>query len=312
MPWFNDRGEYDPYGFGEPCGDKILGIKAFDRLSFGLFAVPALTVFSVMALLRLLAMRLALRPLAAAAVGPAEADARMRVKFIECAWRTVVYAINSAWAFKCLVLAEVPWLHDSLHFWKGWPEEHVVTPDLLSLYSLYLGIYVHLLFFLFIDVKTSDFPALLAHHMITISIILFSWHFRFIRIGSFVMSLHDVSDIFLEAAKCFNYAKARYPRIGLSADVSFVFFAVTFFVLRLGIFPTRVLYSAAFDACPHLNCAGITPDAPLSQCVWFMMWLVPVPLLSGLQLLQIFWGWKIVGVIVTILRGKELDDPRDE
>ena len=34
-------------------------------------------------------------------------------------------------------------------------------------------------------------------------------------------------------------------------------------------------------------------------------------LLSFLQVLQIYWGWKIIGVIANTIMGKSLEDPRD-
>ena len=64
-----------------------------------------------------------------------------------------------------------------------------------------------------------------------------------------------------------------------------------------------------FDACPHVSC--IDPPV-LGNCMPTVTFAIFVPLLLGLQLLQVFWGWKVLGVITTVLRGKPLEDPRDE
>ena len=168
---------------------------------------------------------------------------------------------------------------------------------------------MHQVVYLFLDTKTSDFPALLGHHIITMAIVVGSWSVSFTRIGAFTMALHDVSDIFLELAKCFNYAKVANPKLGVGADVAFVVFAISFFYLRLGIYPTRVVYSSMFEACPHVSC--IEPPT-LANCAPTVTFGLFIPLLLGLQLLQVFWGWKVLGVIVTVLRGKELEDPRED
>ena len=86
-------------------------------------------------------------------------------------------------------------------------------------------------------------------------------------------------------------------------------FALTFFVLRLGIYPTRVVYSAIFDACGHVSCIDPPTVANCAPTVTFGLF---IPLLLGLQALQVFWGWKVLGVVATVLSGKELDDPREE
>ena len=113
----------------------------------------------------------------------------MRRKFSEAAWRALIYAFACAWAARASLLGdeELPWLGDSELFWKGWPN-HEVTAEMSSIYALYLGLYVHQVVYLFLDTKTSDFPALLAHHFITMSIVVGSWSVSFTRIGAFTMA----------------------------------------------------------------------------------------------------------------------------
>ena len=75
----------------------------------------------------------------------------------------------------------------------------------------------------------------------------------------------------------------------------------------------QVVYSAmttdAHGACAHLSCGW---DVHLLNCVRTTTYVGFNSLLLGLQALQLFWGWKVVGVLATVLRGKPLEDPRDE
>lgn len=236
----------------------------------------------------------------------------MRRKFAEAAWRALIYAFACAWAARASLLGdeELPWLGDSELFWKGWPH-HEVSDGMASIYVLYVGLYVHQLLFLFLDIKTSDFVALIAHHVITLALVLGSWKYKFTRVGSFVMLLHDFSDIFLEGAKCFNYSQKHIPALSTGADVAFVVFALSFFYLRLYIYPTRVLSSMLEPSrgpCTHCGCFTTTFDA----CKHVVVYRLFALLLGALQLLQIFWGWKVLGVVVTVVRGKPLEDPRDD
>ena len=149
----------------------------------------------------------------------------------------------------------------------------------------------------------------MVHHVITLTIVFASYCVHFHRVGAFVMVLHDFSDVFLEVAKCFNYSKDAHPKFAVGADVAFVVFAISFFYLRLYIYPTRVLTSAATQACEHVSC--IEPPT-FFNCAATTTYPFFLSLLGGLQLLQVFWGWKVLGVIGTVLSGKELEDPRDE
>ena len=266
-------------------------------------------MFVATTIVRFALMKVLLKPLANAAVGTTPAGAKDRKKFVEAAWRAIVYAAACCYALKCTVLgtAEMPWLEDSVHFWMGWP--HDVSDDMLSLYAMYVGFYVHMLVFLFLDVKSSDFYALIIHHCVTLFITLCSWMVMMTRVGSFVMVLHDFSDVFLEVAKCFNYSQRQHKWCSSGADVTFVIFAASFFYLRLYIYPTRVLSSAVYGACEYAGCV-IPPT--LGNCFRQPAYLAFIPALSILQVLQIFWGWKVLGVIATVLRGKPLEDPRDD
>ena len=63
---------------------------------------------------------------------------------------------------------------------------------------------------------------------------------RFLRVGSIIMVLHDVSDILLECAKMFNYCHKDAV-----ADILFGLFMLSWAVLRLVYFPGWVIWSTS-------------------------------------------------------------------
>jgi ceramide synthetase len=146
--------------------------------------MPAAAVFVLATLGRWVTFALVLKQLSVAACPSAPKQQR---KFREAAWRGCLYMLACGWVVKCSLIGDdMPWLRASEHFWKGWPE-HEVSSEISSLYALYVGLYTHQLLFLFCDTRSSDFVALVAHHMITLTIVTLSWTAGFTRVGSFVM-----------------------------------------------------------------------------------------------------------------------------
>lgn len=278
------------------------GLRYYETADAEWMATTSLGIFCGLTLARFAVSFLFIRPLAQFATN----DAKLATKFKEAAWRSVLYATTCIWSVKVAFYSnDAAWVYDSDLFWKDWPV-HATTNEMALLYALYVGVYAHQLVFLFTDTPTSDFWALLAHHAITLFLVLGSWRLHFVRVGAFTMLLHDGSDVFLEIAKCFNYAKTAHPKFAGGADLAFVLFAASFFVLRIGVYPLRVVYSSWVDACSEVVCPA------LSNCSDSSAWMVFNALILVLQGLQIFWGWKIVVVVMGVLGGKELEDPREE
>jgi ceramide synthetase len=98
--------------------------------------------------------------------------------------------------------------------------------------------------------------------------------------------VHDVSDIFLESAKLFKYGGA----IKVS-EVLFASFAASWFITRLGIYPTWIIYSATVEA-PQL-------------IQYFPGYFVFNALLSALLLLNIVWAYLICKVVYNSLMANE-------
>lgn len=98
------------------------------------------------------------------------------------------------------------------------------------------------------EVARSDSWQMLIHHIITIALILFSYVTNFTRVGTVIMVIHDIADVFLELAKVLNYtSKGKGHRwLKPATDVTFGIFAVVFFLTRLVFYPYHVLYRYSF------------------------------------------------------------------
>ena len=172
-------------------------------------------------------------------------------------------------------------------------------------YLVELGAYLHQI--MWTDVSRSDSTEMLVHHFVTIFLMLFSYLTNFTRIGTTVLALHDISDVFLESAKCFNYI-SKVPKFKTWAqticDCLFALFAVSFFVLRLVVYPIWVFYYSYVYVNERLGNA------------WMGFWVF-YALLMALQLLHIFWFYLISRMIYkmfimgTVEKDVRSDDEED-
>jgi len=65
--------------------------------------------------------------------------------------------------------------------------------------------------------------------------------FRFARVGSVVLALHDASDVFLEIGKMSKYSGAE-----TMASFAFILFVLSWIILRLIYYPFWILWSTRF------------------------------------------------------------------
>ncbi|CAK8691204.1 unnamed protein product [Clavelina lepadiformis] len=210
-------------------------------------------------------------------------------KLTESTWRCIFYLI--AFSFGVGILLQSPWLWDNLHCFSNYPFQSL-WPSVFYYYILEGGFYISLVFTLLRDVRRKDFVEQIVHHLATLGLIIFSYVTNLVRIGTLVLALCDISDVFLEAGKSLHYVKFQK-----SADLMFVLFAVVFFLSRVVAFPVVVIHTAYVKS----------------------MWLAkPYPgyyvfnaLLLVLQILNIMWAATIFRMAIDMKRkGKVEKDGR--
>ena len=212
-------------------------------------------------------------------------------KFCESSWRALFYMF--VFTFGMIMLVNAPWFWNNLYCWVDYPRQ-TVWPSVYYYYMFEGGFYISLLISIMTDVRRKDFTEQLIHHMATIFLIVFSYIANFVRVGTLVMAIHDISDIFLEVAKSCVYIKAQEP-----ANFLFNIFAVVFIVSRIFVFPYVVLHTTWVKS----------------------MWLFrPYPgyyffniLLLVLQLLHVFWAATIIKMAIKLLQEGDIkkDDRSD-
>ncbi|XP_028398544.1 ceramide synthase 5-like [Dendronephthya gigantea] len=214
----------------------------------------------------------------------------------ECSWRFFFYTSICTWGFH--VLWKEKYLYDTRHFWIAYPN-HDLSNGIYYYYIIQLSFYTSLLLSQFADVKRKDFWIQTIHHVVTISLMLFSYSCNFVRVGAVILLVHDVSDVILECGKVCKYLCGVLD-IQKFCDVIFGVFAVVFFISRLIIFPWWVLRSVYLEA--PISFGGTMP-----------MYYCFMGLLLTLQAMHIFWFYLIARMAYSFLiKGKVENDARSE
>lgn len=232
----------------------------------------------------------------------AAAQKKKITKFVEALWRFSFYtAFTVIGGITLFTPSPVPWVMDSNQYWIGWPFQQLYEP-IKFYYFVELGAYIHQI--MWTEVHRSDALEMLVHHFATIGLIVLSYLANLTRVGAVILFLHDISDVFLEAAKCFNYAAKTGKRAlcGTISEVIFAAFAIVFFITRLVIYPSNVIYGAMFTApaiLSHLD----------KQYVGYYVLLA---LLIILQALHIFWFYLIAKMVFQLVTGTMQKDIRSD
>ncbi len=188
------------------------------------------------------------------------------IKFVEAFWRGLFYTmfvvIGYQTLFNCDPSVNDPneptcnesgiavWVSDMKLNWDGYPY-HKVSNAVKFYYHMELGCYLHQLLWCEVTTSRTDSLEMIVHHIATIALLSCSYLTNHVRIGSVILIVHDVADIFLEFAKCFNYVAQNNKKwkdtARLICDSMFGVFVIVFFASRLVIYPGYVLRSYFFD-----------------------------------------------------------------
>merc|ERR1719383_459209 len=130
--------------------------------------------------------------------------------------------------------------------------------------------------------------------MVTIMLMSWSWISNFVRIGCYIITLHDAVDFWLEAAKI-----TKYCRLQRLCDILFVIFTLSWAGTRLYVYPFYVVRSVLFE------CRQVTGS--------FYSWYGFVVFLLTLQAMHIMWFAMILRVLYTaIATGEVKKDSRSD
>jgi len=191
------------------------------------------------------------------------------VKFGDQSWQLVVHVLLSALAYFILRFEDggVAWLDDHTSLWlpeamKGVAAIYAAPsrPSVQLLYLLQAAAWIVTAFsHVFLEERHKDYLMMLVHHVVTIALILLSYHFNFVRLGVVIMFLHDSSDIVIDLLKMCNYLNLEGLAGCFAVEACFITNFVTWAYTRLYVFPVHVIYKAVMTASREIATA---PGAP--------------------------------------------------
>jgi hypothetical protein len=254
---------------------------------FGLAAVYAVLI----GILRHLLCNGILRDIAVEMLGKKSVKVGAIDKFTSCAFKSLFFFLMVLYEYWVLSGRDFlpPVLIGSGSADNLWTTSGFTpTSDLVNLYMVNLGYHMHSAFFhLFLVKRRSDFHEMVLHHVVTLWLIVLSYVENQTRIGSVIMFMNDLPDIFVYLTKVFG--ETEYVNTSL---VSYLSLVVTFFHFRIVSFEFSVFPSLLRDG---LN-KGIEKYA---------IYIVLLLVLHGLQL---YWFSLIVKIGLNIARDGDRGD----
>ncbi|KAL2142871.1 hypothetical protein VTI28DRAFT_639 [Corynascus sepedonium] len=172
------------------------------------------------------------------------------------------------------------WYFRTRGMYLGYP--HIAHAAVFKFYYLFQAAYwaqQALVMALGQEKPRKDFRELIAHHIITLTLIFLSYRFHFTYIGISVYITHDISDLFLAISKSLNYL--NHPAQSATFAVCISLWVYLRHYLNLGI-----LYSIATE---YSNIGPFGLDWAAQQYKCRVAQVGTLLLLAALQGLNLFW-----------------------
>ncbi|KAK9685593.1 Ceramide synthase 5 [Basidiobolus ranarum] len=213
-------------------------------------------------------------------------------KFNTACYKFVLYSSMSAYGFYALY--DQPWALNGKALFENHPNQEF--PDKLRIYHLIeMSHYIYAMAAFVWEPRLKDFYQMVFHHIVTMTLITFSYTAGLYRVGAVILLLHDVSDPLMEIAKLFFYTK--HEKL---SNAFFFLFATVFIYTRDYFFPTFAIYSVW-----HYGRNDDGSRVPYTmECLVF---------LSLLQTIHVFWSYLIVNMVVEAVAHNGVQgDTRDD
>ncbi|KAF5390515.1 hypothetical protein D9757_002711 [Collybiopsis confluens] len=226
-------------------------------------------------------------------------------RFGEQGYAVVYFAFMGAWGYR--IMGQLPtWWYKTDAFWIDYPHWDM-KPELKRYYLMQMAYWVQQLLVLILGLEKprKDYYELVAHHIVTIWLVGWSYLINLTLIGNAVYMSMDIPDTFLAFSKLLNYIRAERAK-----TVSFAVFIVIWTYFR-HILNFYILYSVWFeyDLIPKSSKVWIWANGTYLN--WWMKYQVFVPILL-LQFLNLFWYYLIIRILVRALISSEVGDVRSD
>ncbi|KZP06186.1 longevity assurance proteins LAG1/LAC1 [Athelia psychrophila] len=225
-------------------------------------------------------------------------------RYGEQGYAMVYFGVMSLWGIR--IMSQHPtWWFNTEYYWINYPHWDM-QPELKCYYLMQASHWIQELLVLVMGLEKprKDYAELVAHHIVTIWLIGWSYLANMTLIGNAVYLSMDLPDSFLAFSKLLNYM--RYDR---AKSVSFAMLVVLWTYFRHWK-NLVILWSVwfQFDLMPDQSKQWL-PEAGVWM-VWWMKYQIFFPIFM-LQLLNCFWYFLILRILIRSFTA-ELDDSRSD
>ncbi|KAH8119919.1 longevity assurance proteins LAG1/LAC1 [Phellopilus nigrolimitatus] len=226
-------------------------------------------------------------------------------RFGEQAYSMLYYGVMGFWG--AYIMSSLPtWWYRTEFYWIGYPHWDM-NPVLKRYYLMHFSYWIQQLIVLALKIEKprKDFQELVAHHIVTLWLIGWSYGINLTLIGNAIFVSMDIPDTFLAFSKLCNYLQLERTKM-----VSFAVFIVVWTYFRHWL-NLVILYSVwtEYDLIP--DAARFFHPSDGVWLVWWMKYQVFVPILL-LQFLNLFWYFLILRILVRALSGDGATDVRSD
>lgn len=197
------------------------------------------------------------------------------------------------------VLQDKPWVPSSIvpgarggieQCWVDFLEQ-VPTTGVQLYYMLSIGNALSSFTLLLFREHCRNFLEMAIHDFMTLSLLVISYEYGGFRVGTLVLVVHDVCDIFINLSRCLNAARLEKTTV-----LSFGLLLCSWIYFRLWVFPLQIIWSTLFQA---------------YAVMIFQGYLFCNIMLCSLVVLHVFWLYMFVRMIQGYVRKGKYDDNVD-
>ncbi|KAF8621577.1 hypothetical protein AX15_007603 [Amanita polypyramis BW_CC] len=226
-------------------------------------------------------------------------------RFGEQTYALLYFFVFGAWGYRVMSQLPTNWYRTE-YFWIDYPHWDM-KPELKRYYLMQSSYWCQQLLVLLLGLEKprKDYSELVAHHIVTLWLVGWSYLINLTLIGNAVFMSMDIPDAFLAVSKILNYIQWDVSK--MYAYVIFIF-VWTYFRHWLNL---KILWSVwfEFDLIPEAAKQWKTVDG-----VWLVHWMryqVFAPLVL-LQLLNLFWYYLMWRILLRAMVTHKADDDRSD
>ncbi|KAL6909244.1 TLC domain-containing protein [Trichoderma evansii] len=247
-------------------------------------------------------------------------------RFAEQTWMICYYCLF--WPLGVHIWYNSPYFLNMAELWTDWPSREI-TGTMKFYFLAQLAFWIQQVYVINIEKQRKDYWQMLSHHVVTIALVVASYHYHFTRVGNLILIIMDIVDIVFPLAKC-----AKYLGFNTLCDILFGLFVVVWLATR-HVFFLMVIRSVYFDVpsiVPYTCFKGGVNNlqGPLPQPSGLSFLLEPFKnpeglicfnqsiftgfftYLVALQAIMSVWSYAILKVVVKVLSGQNAEDIRSD